>query len=66
MDTGAQLSLITTSCARFCNLVDEGYTNVVACDLRVGGVSGPAWQTARLETTIILGSQRTAAREMPV
>ena len=46
--------------------MEEGFTNVVASDLRVGGVNGPAWQTARLETTIILGQQRTAAREMPV
>lgn len=39
---------------------------MVASDLKVGGVNGAPWQTARLETTIILGSQRLAAREMPI
>lgn len=66
IDTGAQLSLITTTCARFCNLVEEGFENVVASDLKVGGVNGQPWQTARLKTSVILGSQRLAAREMPI
>lgn len=66
IDTGAQLSLITTTCARFCNLVQEGFSNVVASNLRVGGVNGNPWQTARLETTVILGSQRLASRELPI
>ena len=66
VDTGAQLSLITTTCARFCNLVSEGFENVVASDLKVGGVNGQPWQTARLKTTVILGNQRLATREMPV
>jgi hypothetical protein len=45
--------------------VDSGFTNVLASDLKVGGVSGAPWQTARLTTTAILGSQRTASRELP-
>lgn len=43
VDTGAQLSLITTGCAQYCNLVEEGFTNVLASDLKVGGVSGAPW-----------------------
>ena len=35
-------------------------------DLKVGGVSGSPWQTARLQTKVILGSQRLASRELPV
>ncbi len=66
MDSGAQLSLITTGCAQYCNLVEEGFTNVLASDLKVGGVSGAPWQTARLTTTAILGSQRLASREMKI
>lgn len=59
------MSLITTGCAQYCNLVDDGYTNVLASDLKVGGVSGAPWQTARLSTSAVLGSQRTASREIP-
>ncbi len=43
VDTGAQLSLITTGCAQYCNLVEEGFTNVLASNLKVGGVSGSPW-----------------------
>ncbi len=64
VDSGAQVSLITTGCATYCNLVESGFTNVLASDLTVGGVSGASWQTARLTTTAILGTQRLAGREM--
>ena len=43
IDTGAQVSLITTTCAKYCNLVDEQYRNVLASNLRVGGVNGKPW-----------------------
>lgn len=56
VDSGAQVSLITTTCAKYCNLVDPQYQNVVASNLRVGGINGKPWQTARLETTIVLGN----------
>ena len=44
----------------------DGFTNVLASDLKVGGVSGAPWQTARLKTKVILGNQRLASRELPV
>lgn len=43
IDTGAQVSLITTTCAKFCNLVDEKYQNILASDLKVGGINGKPW-----------------------
>ena len=38
---------------------------MVASNLKIGGVSGAPWQTARLNSTAILGSQRLATREIP-
>lgn len=43
VDTGAEVFLITTSCAQYCNLVDDGYTNVLASNLKIGGISGSPW-----------------------
>ena len=43
IDTGAQVSLITTTCAKYCNLVDPQYQNIIASNLKVGGVSGSPW-----------------------
>ena len=60
------MSLITTAGAKYCNIVDAQYENVLASNLRVGGVNGKPWQTARLATTVTLGNQRLAEREMAI
>ena len=46
--------------------MEANFQNVLASNLRVGGVGGPAWNTARLTTTITMGNQRLAEREQPI
>ncbi len=43
VDSGAQVSLITTTCAKYCNLVDPQFQNVLASNLKVGGINGKPW-----------------------
>ena len=66
VDTGAQVSLITTGVARYCNAVAADYSNLLPSELKLNGVTGAPWGTARLAIDITIGAQRLASRQLHV
>ena len=62
VDTGAQVSLITTGVAKYCNAVAPDYSNLLPSELMLNGVTGAPWGTTRLATDVTIGQQRLASR----
>ena len=52
--------------ARYCNAVAADYSNLLPSELKLNGVTGAPWGTARLATDITIGAQRLASRQLRV
>ena len=55
VDTGAQVSLMTTGVAKYCNAVAPDYSNLLPSELMLNGVTGAPWGTARSATDVTIG-----------
>ena len=60
------MSLITTGVAKYCNVVAPDYSNLLPSELKLNGVTGAPWGTARLATDVTIGQQRLASRQLKI
>ena len=66
LDSGAEISVMTTSFANFAQLVEANHANVAQADIAITGVNGVRSALELLQTNLTLGGRADEARTFNV